>query len=303
MPNPAPLIRIGELARRAGIPAATLRVWERRYGIVEPQRTEAGYRLYSAEDERRLGAMVELISSGVAPAEAAQQVTAAARAGAGGEPFVKRSGDGAAPVGAVREELIAALHSFDQAGAHRALDRGIAAYSIEALIGEVVIPVLRETGRLWSEAEAREGAVSVGQEHFASSLLRGRLLALARDWGAGDGPPALLACPPGEQHDLGLICLGLLLRQGGWRITMLGCDTPLETVAAAAERTDPELIVLAVNSGAAAAALSEAGPLELGAPALIGGAAATADLAAALGAELLGGDIVAIAGQIADRSG
>jgi DNA-binding transcriptional MerR regulator len=62
------LIRIGELARRAGVPAATLRAWERRYGVVEPRRGSSGYRLYTRGDERRLRSMADLIDQGLAPA-------------------------------------------------------------------------------------------------------------------------------------------------------------------------------------------------------------------------------------------
>lgn len=291
--GPAPLIRIGELARRAGIPAATLRAWERRYGIVEPKRTEAGYRLYSEEDERRLAAMVEMIAAGAAPAEAAAKVNAA-------ESEAAADGNGDVSVGAeaLRAELMDALGAFDELAAHRALDRGIAAYSTEALLAEVVIPALRETESRW-----REGAISVGQEHFASNLIRGRLLALARGWGGGEGPLALLACPPGEAHDIGLICIGLLLRQRGWRITFLGADTPLETIAVAARRTEPEVIVLPAASPESVERLGEAAPLDLGAPVLIGGAGASTELAEALGARLLGGDIVAAAAAIAGGEG
>ena len=57
-------------------------------------------------------------------------------------------------------------------------------------------------------------------------MIEGRLRALARGWGDGDGPRALLACPPGEQHELGLLCFGLLLRERGWRIAYLGAETP-----------------------------------------------------------------------------
>ena len=61
--------------------------------------------------------------------------------------------------------------------------------------------------------------------------MRGRLLGLARGWDRGSGPRAVLASPPEERHDLGLLIFGLALREHGWRITFLGGDTPLETLA------------------------------------------------------------------------
>ena len=71
------------------------------------------------------------------------------------------------------------------------------------------------------------------------TFLRGRLLGLARGWGRGTGPRALLACPPGERHDLGLIAFGLALRERGWRIDFLGGDTPAESIAGAARAIEP----------------------------------------------------------------
>ena len=88
----------------------------------------------------------------------------------------------------------------------------------------------------------------IAQEHFASSVLRGRLLGLARGWGLGLGPAAVLACLPGEQHDLGLIAFGLALRARGWRIVYLGSDTPIETVEEASRQLDPSLVVLVAVS-------------------------------------------------------
>jgi DNA-binding transcriptional MerR regulator len=229
-----PLVRIGELARRSGVPAGTLRAWERRYGVVSPVRGESGYRLYSASDERRVRAMARMIEAGLAPAEAAGRVVAQAEA-ATAAPTAATEGDGSG-IGA---ELLAALLAFDEDAADRQLDRAIASLSVDAVLGDVVLPVLREVGNLWSCGDA-----DVSQEHFASGIVRGRLLGLARGWGGGEGRLALLACPSGEAHDLGLICFGLILRSRGWRIAFLGADTPVRSILDAVERTRPDVTVL-----------------------------------------------------------
>src|SRR4029450_11474049 len=102
-----------------------------------------------------------------------------------------------------------------------ALDGLIATLSFETIAREVVLPYLRELGERWERGEA-----SVAQEHFASIVLRGRLLALARGWDRGGGPRTLLACAPGEQHELGLIVFGLALRGDGWGAAHLGAGPP-----------------------------------------------------------------------------
>jgi MerR family transcriptional regulator, light-induced transcriptional regulator len=224
--DPGPL-RIGELSRRSGVSPELLRAWERRYGLLRPTRSPGGLRLYSAEDLARVQAMQRHLAEGVAAAEAAALVSR--------EP----GGDFALAPAAARRELDAALSNFDETRAHAVIDSLLAQLSLDVVLGDVVVPYLHELGERWSR-----GDVSVADEHFASSLLRGRLLGLARGWGRGLGPRAVLACAPGEQHDLGLIAFGLALRARGWRIVYLGSDTPLESVADAADSCDPLFVVI-----------------------------------------------------------
>jgi MerR family transcriptional regulator, light-induced transcriptional regulator len=220
------MLRIGELSKRSGVSPELLRAWERRYGLFRPTRSSGGLRLYSPADLERVRAMQQHLTSGMAAAEAAALVLRS-------EPT-----DVASPV-AARGELAEALDAFDEPRAQAILDRLLAVTTTDTLVSEVVMPYLRELGERWER-----GAASVGQEHFASGVLRGRLLGLARGWGLGVGPAALLACLPGEQHDLGLIAFGLALRARGWRIFYLGPDAPIETVADAAARLEPQLVVL-----------------------------------------------------------
>lgn len=285
-----PLIRIGELARRAGIPAATLRAWERRYGVVEPHRGPSGYRLYTAADERRLRSMVGLIDQGLAPAEAAARVIGAAVATAAVEPLATEAG-----AAGVRAELFEALLAFDNAAAERVMDRALAVLSAEAFVGEVALPILRGLGDGWSRGE-----VSVAQEHFASSLLRGRMLGLARAWGGGEGPLALLACAPGELHDLGLIAFGVALRGRGWRVTFLGADAPIGTVLSCAEGIEPDVVVVcALSETIFDEVADELARLAARSSLLLAGAGAGEELADRLSAGALTGDPVGAAATLA----
>ena len=224
-------LRIGELARRTGVATELLRAWERRYGLLTPSRTDSGYRLYSTDDVERVGRMRELLRSGLSAAEAARQALV--------EPSAARRDEIEPRAAAV--ELRSALERFDDAAAHAAFDRLLADYTTFAVLDGVVLPLLRELGDGWERGE-----ISIAQEHFASNLLRGRLLGLARGWDRGTGPRAVLACPPAEQHDLGLVIFGLALREHGWRITFLGADTPPETVADTARGVAPAAVVLAL---------------------------------------------------------
>jgi DNA-binding transcriptional MerR regulator len=228
-------LRIGELARRTGVPTELLRAWERRYGLVAPTRTPAGYRLYSSGDVRRVGRMRELLASGLSAAEAARATLAEpeSETTAGVEPALAAA------------SLRAAIERLDDAAAHLAFDRLLADFSLDTVLERVLLPLLHELGEGWARGE-----VSVAQEHFASNLVRGRVLALARGWDRGSGPRAVLACPPGERHDLGLLIFGLALREHGWRITFLGADTPLDTIGETVRQLAPAALVLAVTDPA-----------------------------------------------------
>lgn len=223
-------LRIGELSRRSGVSPALLRAWERRYGLLRPVRSSGGLRLYSLDDLRRVRTMQAQLAAGLAAAEAAAVAVAEP---APLEPHAERAGD------AIRDELEAALLAFDEPRAHAVIDRLLARLSLDAVLTDVVVPYLHDLGERW-----QRGDVSVAQEHFATALLRGRLLGLGRGWGTGLGPTALLACPPGERHDLGLIVFALVLRARGWRIVYLGPDTPIASISEAALAAQPAVIVL-----------------------------------------------------------
>lgn len=227
-------LRIGELARRTGVSPELLRAWEQRYGLLQPTRSPGGFRLYSEADEARIRRTTRLIADGLSAAQAARQALTSDPAHLAIEtPLVDQLAD----------QLRTALDTFDGAGAHASLDRLLASVSLEATLTEVLVPYLRDLGDRWEA-----GRATVAQEHFASNLIRGRLLAIARDWDAGDGPSMLLACLPGEAHDLGLIMFGLLAARRGWRITFLGADTPLDTVHDSIRKLQPSLTVLVATT-------------------------------------------------------
>jgi DNA-binding transcriptional MerR regulator len=223
-------IRIGELGRRTGVAPDLLRAWENRYGVLRPSRSPGGFRLYSAADEARIRRMTRLIADGLSTAEAARHALA--------DDEVQPEVD--VPILAqLADQLRAALDGFDGAGAHAAFDRLLGSVSLDVVLVDVVLPYLRDLGDRWAA-----GRASVAQEHFASNLLRGRLLAIARDWDGGAGPALLLACLPGEAHDLGLIVFGILAARRGCRVTLLGADTPIETLHRSVGTIRPSLIVL-----------------------------------------------------------
>jgi len=279
------LLRIGELSRRVGVPVESLRAWERRYGLLDPSRTQGGFRLYGEDDVARVLAMRANLERGLFAAEAARLALAD---DVGDEP--------AAPGPVVdADELAAALDRFDEAGAQRALDSLLAALTLDVVLRDVLLPYLHELGERWERGE-----VSVAQEHFASNLIRGRLMSLARSWDRGMGPRALLACVEGERHDLPLVCFGLALRGHGWRISYLGADTPIASLAEALRTLAPDAVVVSGTvRGAFGATATKLRKIALDAPLFVAGAAADEAVARRVRGTLLSGDPVVAAETLA----
>jgi DNA-binding transcriptional MerR regulator len=264
-------LRIGELSRRTGVSETTLRAWERRYALLRPDRSEGGFRLYADDDLERVRTMQEHLERGVSASEAARLAL--------DEPETSR----AAPTEGLADELAAALESLDDVAAQAAVDRTLATLTVEGALRDVLLPVMSGVGQGWEDDQA-----AIAREHFATNLVRGRLLALARGWDLGGGPRALLACAPDEQHDLGLIAFGLTLRARGWRITYLGPSTPVTTLAEAARLTQPALIVLSSSlEQRLQGADDELRDLASGFRLALGGPGSTDELASRVGAELL----------------
>jgi methanogenic corrinoid protein MtbC1 len=250
--------------------------------------------LYSEADAGRVRRMQAHLAHGLSAAEAAQAVLgedSRAKVDLGRAAGPRRAPPAESELsGALRQ----ALDAFDEPAAQAVLDRLMSDLSLATVLRDVVVPYLTELGERWER-----GTASIAQEHFASNIIRGRLAGLARGWGNGHGPRTVLACPPGELHDLALMIFGIVLNRNGWRIDYLGMSTPVEELAQTVEARHPDLVVLAAAVPEHLDALApQLTALAERAPLALAGAGATAELAAAVGARRLTGDPVTEAENI-----
>jgi MerR family transcriptional regulator, light-induced transcriptional regulator len=302
--DPSAVLRIGELSRRLGVSDHVLRAWERRYGLLRPVRSAGGFRLYSEADEDRVRRMQAYIAEGLSPAEAARaaladgQVTGTATAD--GQVTGTATAVTADAYGGLADaigSLDRALSDLDEPAAQALLDRLFTTFTVETVLREVILPYLHDLGERW-----QRGAATVSQEHYASNVLRGRMAALARGWGHGQGPLAILACPPGELHDLPLLAFGIALNRNGWRIGYLGADTPIDELVRLAETTRSDLVVLGATTpdrfDGTARPLARLGRKTRLA---VGGRGATPGFARRVGAILLTEDPVTAAERLSER--
>ena len=272
----AELVRIGELSRRTGVSPELLRAWELRYGLLEPSRTAGRFRLYSEADVARVRRMRANLADGLSASEAAR--AALAERPQADSPGLEEAAD----------DLARSLEGYDDVGAQGALDGLLAAFSLDVVVREVLVPYLHDVGERW-----KGGALSVGQEHFISNVIRGRLLALSRGWDRGLGPRAVLASAEGDQHDLPVLLFGVVLRTHGWRITFLGADTPVASLAETVRAIRPDVVVVAGTvRGVFDPIVEQLREVSKDVPLYLAGAAADDDLAGRAEAEHLDGDLV-----------
>jgi len=227
--------RVKTVSQLTGIPRNTLVAWERRYQLLDPTRTEGGYRVYRDEEVAYLKDLKQLVDRGLSISEAIAQRGPLQNPG-GAPPLLPT----ALPPPAY---LLLADHlgQLDREGV-RGLLRQIEQMPFEDAVHEVWFPFLKEVGDRWEDGE-----LSVAQEHFCSGVAREYLLAMFRSVGSGvsgNGPQVVCASVPQELHDLPLLCLAVLLALRGWRVTWLGASVPVADLCAVAAGHAPDVICL-----------------------------------------------------------
>jgi len=239
MPDPAsqngidvPLYNIGVVTRMTNISTATLRAWERRYDFPKARRTSGGHRLYSENDILRLIWVKQKVDEGMQTAQAIHALRYQQGIGALAlrpvHPIEEATRAGEIPsVADFRNRLLTALTGHDGFSAEQILGEVLAFASPEAIILDLIAPVMAELGDRWERNE-----IDVATEHFATNFLRQKLLI----WMLSGPPqkpipPIILACAPDELHEGSLLILGAILRRKRFPIVYLGQAVPLQDLA------------------------------------------------------------------------
>jgi methanogenic corrinoid protein MtbC1 len=227
------------VSKLCGVPPATLRAWERRYGVPAPARTASAYRLYGEEDIALITKMRDLVKGGMAAAEAARTVLTTS--GTGGTHHEPPEGDD--PFVASCDRIVNAAIEFDPDAVEREVSKALALGSAVAIFEGTLGPALRRVGELW-----HEGTLSVAQEHMASQIIGSTLIHLLRlTQPASSSRRVALACFSDEDHTLGLYGIGLRFTSWGFRTVVLGARTPPDAIGRVVETVDPDLVALSAT--------------------------------------------------------
>ncbi|WP_164008452.1 MerR family transcriptional regulator [Pyxidicoccus trucidator] len=270
--------RIHIAAELSGVRVELIRAWERRYGVLNPERTPAGYRVYTDRDVALLKRLKKLTDEGVAISEAAKllpQLLAELDA----EPLPPAVGSGRGEnLVAWQEAALSAARVYDQARVSAVVDEVLSALPPLRAFDEVLAPLQREVGERW-----HAGRLTVSQEHLVTQVVRARLVSLLHAAPMGGARHAVLACFPDEEHELGLLGVALRLRHSGTRVTLLGQRMPAVDLGLAVAELRPDFVGLSVVNDRGAEAFQDTlsqvvKALPRGVPLWVGGPAAQAHL-------------------------
>lgn len=233
------LFPIREVARLTGINPVTLRAWERRYGLIQPVRTESGHRLYTQKDIETVHRILDWIERGVAVSKVGK-ILARDNAQVSSLQHLQE-GSGHHEWSQWQQQLQLAIGAFDELQLERLYGQVFAAYPAAVAFQDILMP-------LWRQLLRHQGRFGQASEWlFFDSFLRARIsqrLQLAR---AGRTPQVLLAAIAGECRELELLVAGLMLSGDELAVHVLNVGQPLDELTLICEKTRPQALVLFSN--------------------------------------------------------
>jgi len=230
-PGLFPIRTVSELT---GVNSITLRAWENRYGLIEPIRKASGHRLYTREHIDLINRVVGLLDRGMRIG----QVKAEVLSGSDSESsFVDEDHNNWRKY---INSMIAGIIRFDERALERTYADALSHYPVRMATEKLLSPVLKELGERWASGQG-----SIAEEHFFGFYLRNKLGArFHHRFQNQTGPKLLMACLPGDLHEIGLLLFALDASDHGFQTILLGANMPLDEFPDAVKKTGSDALVL-----------------------------------------------------------
>lgn len=233
------LFPIREVARLTGVNPVTLRAWERRYGLIQPTRTDSGHRLYSQADIESVRSILAWIERGVSVSKVGKILAKGNAIKSASSPVYEEVS--ASEWGEWQAQLRRAVSAFDDVSLDRLYGQVFSSYPLPVVFQDVLMP-------LWQELLMRQDEYGQTSEWlFFDTFLRARTLQRLQVLRAQSDGRVLLAALPGHCRELELLVAGLLLSGTGTAVNVLGLGQPLEELALICEKMQPLALVVFSN--------------------------------------------------------
>lgn len=236
------LLPIRAVSMLTSINSVTLRAWERRYNLVTPQRTPKGHRLYTPQDVERINRIVELLNQGISVGHVKPILDQAPK-----EVIESPAADNGDIWKNYQDQMLSAIECFDEPALNNIYNDTLSLYPLDIVNQRLTTPLLRLLGERWKNREA-----GIAEEHFFTVYLRNKLGARIRHMNQeGKGPFLLLACLPGDLHEIGLLFFALAAVNAGYRVLIIGANTPLQQIPTVLEIHPCAGVILSSSSNPA----------------------------------------------------
>ncbi len=238
-----PKYRIGAVSRLTGLSADVVRVWERRYAAIRPQRSDGGSRLYSDADIARLRKLRQAVEMGHAIGQVAKLPDTELEAlSLKSQSGYARQQDAADPYEVSRERFLEAIARMDVLSADEEINRAATLYPPRVIVKNIVVPLLNEIGDRWAHRE-----YGIAHEHVATNLIRNLLSSLFRLYPPDEAAETIVfATTQGERHEFGILIGALIAATRGWRVIYLGTDLPAQEIVRAVKLVKARVLVMSV---------------------------------------------------------
>jgi DNA-binding transcriptional MerR regulator len=243
-----PKYTIKVLSERTGVQPVTLRAWERRYDLLDPERLDNNYRLYSDRDIQIVRWITHRLDDGLSISNAVREYRGLRGDGIwpdalptvmAPEPTINPKN----PPNVYSEQLFNALTTRDEQKAKEIVDIIQSMFDLKTIFFEIFSPMLYEIGEAWYRGEIR-----IATEHYASAFIRGILLNLLQAFPIYSAAPTILVgCAPEEFHEIASLMLSVLLRREGYQVEFLGANLPVDDLVLYASDVAPDMIILSAS--------------------------------------------------------
>lgn len=280
-----------------GVHSVTLRAWERRYGLIKPERTPKGHRLYSQADIESIQRITELLNQGISIGQVRPLLERGLSL-----PVEEEQNEQQDVWQGYRDELLGAIERFNENEVEHLYNDALSLYPLGLVHSHLIIPTLHLLGERWKDREA-----GISEEHFFTTYLRNKLGSRIQHLNQhNNGPLLMIACLPGEYHEVGMMMFTLAILDKGYRALVLGANVPLQQIPLVQQQRPCAGIVLSASARISGNVLQDALPAlveQLNIPVFIGGNASERHREAILeaGAQFASSDIAYALTQIAER--
>ncbi|MBX3335461.1 MAG: cobalamin B12-binding domain-containing protein [Nitrospira sp.] len=230
--------RIHRVAKLTGLSKDVIRVWERRFNLLKPTRGTNRYRNYSDEDVMMLRYLKEQLDGGASIGELAklgrEELVTRARANTPRVAVVENM------FGRLLQELLSTLNPLDRVTFEKRLNGAVAVVPFDEALSGILLPLQEQVGQLW-----HDGHIGIAVEHYVTSQIQQKIFSAMNQLPVAEfGATVVVACPPGEEHDIAALAVAYQCRVRGCRVYYLGANVPIAALVKLCHEVKPDLTII-----------------------------------------------------------